>query len=37
MVLLGVEDPLWFLTIFDGLVDGVFDDEDDDDVFGSHK
>ena len=37
MVLFGVEDPLWFLTIFDGLVDGVFDDEDDDDVFGSHK
>ncbi len=32
----GIDDPLWFMTIIDGLVDGIFDDDDDDDFFDSH-
>ena len=36
MVTLGIEDPLWFMTIIDGMIDGAFDDDDDDDFFDSH-
>ena len=32
MVTLGIEDPLWFMTIIDGMID----DDDDDDFFESH-
>ena len=32
MVTLGIEDPLWFMTIIDGMID----DDDDDDFFDSH-
>ena len=33
MVTLGIEDPLWFMTIIDGMIE---DDDDDDDIFDSH-
>ncbi len=35
LVTLGIDDPLWFITIFDGLVDGIFDDDDDDEAWPS--
>ncbi|MDG2085672.1 MAG: hypothetical protein P8K66_12070 [Planctomycetota bacterium] len=35
IVIFGVEDPMWFITIFDGLIDGIFDDDDDDEAWPS--